>query len=84
MKKLEEKKLEQIAGGNGSNPATNIVNGIDLDACVSCMYCWDFCPLEAIRYDGPNEKAQIDESACTRCRLCESNCPTMAIHIDAL
>lgn len=83
-KKLNEEEEAKVSGGAVAKPASNIVNGIDLSACIGCMYCQDFCPTQAISYNEPGGKARIDVNACTRCRLCETNCPTGAIHIDAI
>ncbi len=66
-KKLNNEKLEQASGGVQ----------IDAENCVSCGFCAEKCPVNAITLN--NGVAQIDYDTCLHCGQCMRYCPTGAI-----
>lgn len=52
---------------------------IDPDACIACLECIDFCPMNCIAESG--ETVAIDQDGCVECGVClrAGVCPTGAL-----
>ena len=83
----EEKQIEFIKSLNVTLPTyknpevstktevTRAYFGTDINDCIFCGRCADYCPTEAIIV-----KNQRDEGICTECRLCIDACPNDSIN----
>lgn len=56
---------------------------IDPDACIACLECIDFCPMNCIVEKG--DTVAIDQDECVECGVClrAGVCPTDAIQMPA-
>jgi uncharacterized protein (DUF362 family)/Pyruvate/2-oxoacid:ferredoxin oxidoreductase delta subunit len=52
---------------------------IDPATCTGCAFCFESCPVEAIRRDG--DVYVIDDSACVQCLCCHELCPSRSVEI---
>lgn len=50
---------------------------VDLDRCISCRFCWIYCPETAITL--VDEKPLFDYDRCKGCGICVHECPVKAI-----
>lgn len=57
---------------------------IDGDLCVQCELCVPYCPVRAIRVEGP--EVVIDQDECVECEICQKAnvCVTDALVMDPL
>ena len=49
--------------------------GTDLEKCILCGRCQEYCPTQAIHV-----KIDRDEGICSECRLCEEVCPNESMN----
>jgi pyruvate ferredoxin oxidoreductase delta subunit len=48
----------------------------DNEACIDCLFCWAYCPDEAVLQVGGSVKGQpIDMEHCKGCTICARVCP---------
>ncbi len=52
---------------------------IDIDECIACGVCADWCPEDAIEVD---EYAEIDREKCIGCGECRIVCPEGAVKVE--
>lgn len=58
------------------------ISKIDMDLCVGCGMCVNFCSVDVIRFDAEKKQPVIAyEEDCMLCCMCEVRCPTKAITI---
>lgn len=53
---------------------------IDVEECVGCGACQDFCPVECIMVDEVASIMGVDE--CTECGACVEECPMECISMS--
>lgn len=58
------------------------IYAIDFDKCISCVKCYDICPMDVFGLIDKVVFLAYPED-CARCFLCDRVCPTEAIQIDA-
>ena len=73
MTELNEELLDKVTGGNGNNASKPKIG----NDCVSCGYCLDLCPMEAITEN--HEVYTINPELCNCCNKCVEECPTQTI-----
>lgn len=77
--------LKNIGMGLGSRSAKQMMHSdvkpqVDLEKCIGCEKCLQWCPAEAISMVG--EKVQIDYEKCLGCGECIVTCPEQAMAIS--
>ncbi len=50
---------------------------VDLEKCISCYKCYDYCPDAAIKKT--EDGVEIDLDYCKGCGICANECPVKAI-----
>lgn len=55
---------------------------VEMAKCTHCLYCWLYCPDDAIRVAG-GRFLGFDEDHCKGCGICAAVCPTKAIAMIA-
>ena len=56
---------------------------IDIDVCMNCGLCAEFCPFDAIMVTESTpgiHNAEVDDALCRGCGLCLAHCPTGALN----
>ena len=52
----------------------------DNEACIDCLFCWMYCPDNAILQEGGSVKGKpIDMVHCKGCGICAAVCPKECI-----
>lgn len=51
---------------------------VELEKCVDCGVCWQFCPDSVIEWER-GRKIQIDYTYCKGCGICAEVCPVKVI-----
>ena len=51
---------------------------VEMEKCTHCLYCWLYCPDDAIRVAG-GRFLGFDEAHCKGCGICAAVCPPKAI-----
>lgn len=58
------------------------ISKIDMDLCIGCGMCENFCPVDVIRFDAATKTPVIAYlKDCMLCGLCEYRCPVHAITV---
>lgn len=58
------------------------IEKIDLDLCVGCGMCQNYCPMDVIRFDQETKTPKITyPQHCMLCILCQEKCPVNAITV---
>lgn len=58
------------------------ISNIDMELCVGCGMCENFCPMDVIRFNPETRTPEIVYlKDCMLCLLCEKQCPTKAITV---
>ncbi len=55
------------------------VNTINLDLCIDCETCLDYCQFQALHLE--NGHTQVIEIRCVGCGVCVPACPENALHL---
>lgn len=55
------------------------VNTIDLDLCIACEACLEYCQFQALKLD--NGRTQVSETRCVGCGICVPACPENALRL---
>ena len=56
----------------------------DDEACIDCLFCWIYCPDNAIVVSDESVKGQgIDVAHCKGCGICAAVCPKDCIEMIA-
>ena len=50
---------------------------VDLEKCISCFKCYDYCPDASIKKT--EDGIEIDLDYCKGCGICANECPVKAI-----
>lgn len=56
---------------------------IDLNRCIHCMFCWVYCPDDAIIVEDGKMKG-FDYDHCKGCGVCAEECPPKVKCIDMI
>lgn len=60
------------------------ITGFDMNKCIRCGQCENFCPVDVIRFNKETREPIIAYlKDCMLCGLCEDRCPVHAIRVDA-
>jgi len=57
------------------------VETIDYAKCISCLRCWEICPMDVYGLAGKTVYIAYPDD-CMCCYLCELECPTEAITVS--
>ena len=71
---LTREELEQVTGGSAASCGAFI----DTSKCIQCGTCLDYCPTDAISYNGT---AYVVGAECIGCETCACVCPGDAITV---
>ena len=80
---VDAANLELVVGSVSSEAhdfSGNDVAHIDIDACLVCGLCQEFCRFDAISFSG-EDGFQIDPMGCEGCAACFYQCPVEAIQM---
>ncbi len=59
------------------------ISNINMEKCVRCGQCENFCPVDVIRFDKEKKEPVVAYlKDCMLCGLCEDRCPVKAISVD--
>lgn len=47
---------------------------VDLSRCIHCLFCWVYCPDDAVIVEGGKMKG-FDYDHCKGCGICAHECP---------
>lgn len=54
----------------------------DLNKCIGCRKCVNYCPMDVFRFDKDAKKSVIAfPETCQSCGLCYINCPTRCLDV---
>ncbi len=54
----------------------------DNDACIDCLFCWIYCPDNAVRVEDESVIEQgFDPDHCKGCAICAEVCPVDCIEM---
>jgi len=56
---------------------SNFVARVDMDTCIGCGECVDFCHYDALEMS--DDTLSINSSYCLGCGVCVSKCPTQSL-----
>jgi ferredoxin len=65
--------MQAWEGGTPMLASSGYVSVVDIDLCVGCGSCVDYCQFRAISVD--NGQAVVDAPTCMGCGVCVSKCP---------
>lgn len=58
------------------------ISQFNMDTCIRCGMCENFCPVDVIRFDRENRTPVIQyPEDCMLCSMCEVRCPVKAITV---
>lgn len=59
------------------------IQPINMDLCIGCGMCENFCPVDVIRFNAETKKPEIAFlKDCMLCLMCEKQCPVKAITVS--
>ncbi|MBI2954471.1 MAG: 4Fe-4S binding protein [Chloroflexi bacterium] len=71
-----------VEAGNGVNYQTGDWRSerpvVDVDKCIHCLFCWVFCPDNAVVLHNEKFKS-INYYHCKGCGICSAECPVKVI-----
>jgi MinD superfamily P-loop ATPase len=80
---VDAANLELVVGATGSEAHLfegGEVASVDMDACLICGVCQEFCRFDAI-HRSPDGLFEVDPLACEGCAACFYQCPVEAIRM---
>ena len=54
---------------------------VDLERCINCLFCWVYCPDDAVIVEDGKMKG-FDYEHCKGCGVCAEECPPRVKCID--
>ncbi len=71
-----------VEGGSAKNYQTGSWRSkkpeVDKEACIDCLFCWMFCPDNAVIVE-KGEMKGFKYTHCKGCGICATQCPKKAI-----
>ncbi|MFO7947393.1 MAG: 4Fe-4S dicluster-binding protein [Armatimonadota bacterium] len=53
----------------------------DDDCCIQCLFCWIYCPDNAVMLNEDNEVFAFSDEHCKACGICAQVCPKDCIEM---